>query len=188
MSETGGFPGLPPTGQNLRSGWFIGLGVVFLILGILAFIDTAVTTMASMVFVGFMLIIAGVAQLAQSFVHRIGTRNTWLTALVGALYIIGGFMLIEEPLVGSTFFTALLAGALIFAGVARAAWAAGHRMLANWWGVLLSGIVALLTGILVYVTLPWSGVWLIGTFIAIELIVSGVSAIAFGMALKNRGL
>jgi uncharacterized membrane protein HdeD (DUF308 family) len=39
-------------------------------------------------------------------------------------------------------------------------------------------------GLALYLTLPWSGLWLIGTFVAVELIVSGVSWVQFGLALR----
>jgi len=69
----------------------------------------------------------------------------------------------------------------------RGLWAAGHRHVANWWTMVLSAVVALLTGIFIFVTLPWSGLWLIGTFIAIELIFGGISALSFGLSLKRNG-
>jgi len=194
MSGAGGFPEFPsgqfspgrPGVPGLKPEWFIGLGAVFLVLGVLAFVDAVLTTLVSVVFLGIVLIIAGCVQLGQSFAHReVPLARWWLPAVTGALYVLGGAVLIREPVTGSVFLTAFLAGCLIFSGVTRAVWAAGHRSLNNWWGVVLSGVVTLLVGILVYVTLPWSGVWLIGTFIGIELVIGGVSAIAFGVALRN---
>ncbi|WP_367160857.1 HdeD family acid-resistance protein [Kozakia baliensis] len=190
MSGTGGFPNFnsldPRRNPGLKPSWFIGVGAFFVALGVLAFLDTVLTTLASMVVIGVLLFMAGVAQLAQSFAHRgVPTSTQWLSALIGVLYILGGLLLIDEPVTGSIFLTAFLAGCLIFTGVARFVWAAGHRTIGNWWGFLLSGVVALLTGILVYATLPWSGLWLIGTFIAIELIIGGVSAIMFGVSLNK---
>ncbi|KXV31593.1 hdeD, partial [Gluconobacter japonicus] len=99
---------------------------------------------------------------------------------------LGGLLLIEEPATGSVFITAILAGCLIFAGISRAFWAAGHRTAGGWSLLAVSGIFTLLIGILLYMTLPWSGLWLIGTLIAIELLMAGISAILFGMSLRNR--
>ncbi|MFC0501500.1 HdeD family acid-resistance protein [Asaia krungthepensis] len=187
MSGFGNIPGLPPINPQLKPNWFIGIGVVLIVLGVLAFLDTVVTTLASIVIIGMLLIFSGVAYLAQSFAHRdVPGSRFWITALMGFLYILGGILLIQEPETGSVFLTAFLAGCLMASGVMRGLWAAGHRHVANWWTMVLSAVVALLTGIFIFVTLPWSGLWLIGTFIAIELIFGGISALSFGLALKRN--
>ena len=169
-----------------RSGWFIALGILFILLGILAWVDVGVATLASTILVGLMLVVAGAVQIAHALAHRqTGRSGAWLSGLVGILYVLGGGTIIEEPVAGSVLLTAFLAGCLIVAGIARVAWAAGHRRLGGWWGLLLSGIVALLVGILIYLSLPWSGLWVLGTLVAIELIVGGVSALMFGLALRR---
>jgi len=42
-------------------------------------------------------------------------------------------------------------------------------------------------GIMLYQALPWSGLWVLGTLIAVEMIVQGVSWIGFGMDLRKLG-
>ena len=44
----------------------------------------------------------------------------------------------------------------------------------------------LVVGVMLYATLPWSGLWVVGTLIAVELIVQGVSWLQFGLALRRR--
>lgn len=181
-----GFPGGGPM-PSLRPETFIAIGVVLVVLGVLAWIDAVMATLASVVVLGVLLVVAGIAQLAQVFAHRrVAVQNQWLAALGGLLYILGGLLMIEEPATGSVFLTAFLAGCLIFAGIARAVWISGHRTVGNWWSILLSAIITLLVGILIWATLPWSGLFLIGTLIAIELIIAGVSAVMFGLALRKQ--
>lgn len=184
----GGIPGLPPFTPKLKPNWFIGIGAALILLGVFAFLDTVVTTLASIVVIGMLLIFSGVAYLAQSFAHRdVPGSRFWITALTGFLYVFGGILLIQEPETGSLFLTAFLAGCFMASGVMRGLWALGHRHVANWWTMILSAAVALFTGVFIFVTLPWSGLWLIGTFIAIELIFGGISAMAFGISLKRDG-
>jgi uncharacterized membrane protein HdeD (DUF308 family) len=38
---------------------------------------------------------------------------------------------------------------------------------------------------LLYLMLPWSGLWVVGTLIAVELIFHGVSLVQFGLALRR---
>ena len=44
---------------------------------------------------------------------------------------------------------------------------------------------SLLVGIMLYMMLPWSGLWVVGTLIAVELIMHGVSWIQFGLSLRK---
>ncbi|GBQ89127.1 HdeD family acid-resistance protein [Gluconobacter albidus] len=173
--------------QGLKPGWFIGFGAFLIVLGILAALDTIATTLASMVILGALMIVGGVAQIMQSFAHRgLPVPNQWLSGLIGGLYILGGILLIEEPATGSIFITAILAGCLIFAGLARTFWAGGHRNNRSWIMLAFSGLITLLVGILLYMTLPWSGLWLIGMFIAVELLMAGFSTALFGLSLRNN--
>ncbi|GBQ12382.1 HdeD family acid-resistance protein [Swaminathania salitolerans] len=188
MSDRNGFPNLSSMPSGLKPNWFIGIGAVLVLLGIFAFFDAVLTTLASVVFIGFLLIMTGIAYFAQAFAHRsVPGARFWIMALMGFCYVLGGFLLIQEPATGSLFLTAFLAGSLIASGIMRALWAFGQRDTPNWWTLVLSAVVALLTGIFIFVTLPWSGLWLIGTFIAIELIFGGMSVFSFGLALKNKG-
>lgn len=188
MSGFNPLPGMPPLSPRLKPNWFIGIGIVLITLGAVALVDAIVATLASVVVLGMLLIFSGIAYLGQSFAHRdVPGSRFWITALMGFLYALSGILLIQEPITGSFFLTAFMAGCLMASGVMRGIWAAGNRHVANWWMLVLSAVVSLLTGIFIFVTLPWSGLWLIGTFIGIELIFGGVSAIAFGNALKRDG-
>ena len=51
----------------------------------------------------------------------------------------------------------------------------------GWVMMLVSGVISLLVGVMLYLTLPWSGLWVVGTLIAVELIVHGVSWLQFGL-------
>ena len=188
MSSSLNAPTIPSDDRMpARAGWFIALGILFVLLGVLAWLDVVAATLASTVLIGLMLIFAGVVQIAHALAHRGTARaGAWLSGLIGLLYILGGGTIVEEPVTGSVLLTAFLAACLIFTGVARVAWAAGHRRLGSWWGLLLSGIVALLVGILIYLSLPWSGLWLLGTLVAIELIVAGISALMCGLSLHRH--
>ncbi|QDH16800.1 HdeD family acid-resistance protein [Swingsia samuiensis] len=168
---------------NLSSGSLIALGAFFICLGLVSAFDMVGTTLASIVILGVILIFGGVAQILFSLSSN--TTNKVLSILMGLLYIIAGGAMIDEPASGSTFFTAFLSGGLIFAGIMRAIWASTHRSFGNWLPVLLSGIFALLIGILLFATLPWSGLWLIGSFIAFELIFAGVSFLMLGISLRR---
>ncbi len=167
-----------------RWGWFVALGVVQLVLGIVAWFDVIAFTIAGVIFIGAMLLVAGVFQIVHAFMDR-GWKGFVLDLLVGILYVIGGFLLMAEPLEGSVIITILVAVALIVGGVLRIVIGVQHRHMPGWWLLVAGGVISLLVGLMLYMMLPWSGLWVVGTLIAVELIVHGVSWIQFGLALRN---
>jgi uncharacterized membrane protein HdeD (DUF308 family) len=165
-------------------GWFLALGILQLVLGVIAWFDVIAFTIAGVIFIGALLLVAGVFQVIHAFMDR-----EWggfaLHLLIGILYVIGGFLLMDEPIQGSVVITILVAAALIIGGVLRIAIAVQHRHMPGWGMLLAGGVISLVVGVLLYLTLPWSGLWVVGTLIAIELIVHGVSWIQFGLALRR---
>jgi uncharacterized membrane protein HdeD (DUF308 family) len=69
----------------------------------------------------------------------------------------------------------------------RVAIALRHRELGGWWLILLGGLVSLVVGVLLFMQLPWSGLWVLGTLIAVELLMMGVTWLQFGFALRRLG-
>jgi uncharacterized membrane protein HdeD (DUF308 family) len=165
-------------------GWFVALGILQLALGIVAWFDVIAFTIAGVIFIGALLLVAGAFQIAQAFMDR-----EWggfaLHVLVGVLYVIGGLLLMDEPVRGSIVITILVAVTLVIGGILRIAIAVQHRHMPGWGLILLSGIISLVVGVLLYLSLPWSGLWVVGTLIAVELIFHGVSWIQFGLTLRK---
>jgi uncharacterized membrane protein HdeD (DUF308 family) len=167
-----------------RWGWFVALGIGQIVLGVIAWFDVIAFTIAGVVFIGAMLVVAGVFQVIHAFMDR-----AWgafiLDLLVGVLYVIGGFLLMAEPVQGSLVITLLVAAALVIGGILRIVMAIQHRHMAGWGMMLASGVISLLVGLMLYLTLPWSGLWVVGTLIAVELVVHGVSWLQFGLTLRR---
>ncbi len=102
---------------ELRSkwGWFVGLGIVMLIVGVIALGNLLAATVASVYLVGFMMLIAGGFEIAHSFgVKTWGGFFLWL--LGGLLYAIAGIIAFNNPLLAAGILTLLLAVSLIAAG------------------------------------------------------------------------
>jgi uncharacterized membrane protein HdeD (DUF308 family) len=165
-------------------GWFVFLGIVLIAAGIFALGDAVAVTLVSVIFIGAMLLVGGVIQIVHAFMTR-----TWSSFLFqflgGALYIVGGLLIMDEPEHGSVLITLLLLAALIVGGVLRIVIALRHREIPGWWMLLLGGIVSLVVGVLLFMELPWSGLWVLGTLIAIELIMMGVTWLQFGLTLRH---
>ena len=167
-------------------GWFVALGDLLIAQGVIALCDVvaSVMTLASVTFIGAMLLVGGIFQIIQAFMVR-GWGAFALQLLGGVLYVVGGLLIMDEPVQGSVFVTLLLVAALIVGGAMRVAIALRHRDVAGWWVLLQGGVVSLVVAVLLYGQLPWSGLWVLGTLIAIELIMLGVSWLQFGLTLRR---
>lgn len=58
---------------------------------------------------------------------------------MGVPYIIGGFLIISEPVQGSPAITLFPVAALLVGGIVRIVVTARHRELAGWWLFVLAG-------------------------------------------------
>lgn len=110
----------PVTLEPLRAKcwWIVALGVVYLIAGFIALGSVVMATVASVFVVGIMMIVAGVAEVINAFqVKTWGKFLLW--ALLGALYIVAGFVTFENPLLAAALLTLILGIALIASGIIR---------------------------------------------------------------------
>lgn len=165
-------------------GWLLALGMVFVLLGTVGLGMTAFLTVTSMLFFGILLLIGGGAELVQAFKAR-GWRSALWSVLIAAVYIIGGVIVIQNPLVASSAITLMLGGVFVAIGVIRLAIAFQVRGYREWVWPAIGGLFSILLGVLIFAEWPVSGVWVIGLFIAIEMIVHGWSLVALALAARN---
>jgi uncharacterized membrane protein HdeD (DUF308 family) len=109
-----------------------------------------------------------------------------LQLLFGLLYIVVGFMLVDEPLQGAVGLTLLLAVFLITGGLFRIAASLLMRF-RNWGWSLLNGALSLILGIVVwkYLLNAAGFLWIIGVFVGVEMIFAGWTWIMFALTVRN---
>lgn len=163
--------------------WFVALGIVLIVLGVAAWLDAVSVTLATTVVIGASLLVAGIFQLIHAFMTR-GWRGFTFGLLSGLLYLGGGLLIINEPVHGAVVLTLVLAAFIVAGGIVRIVLALRHREVRAWGLVLLSGLVSVVVGYMLYANLPWSGLWILGTLIAVELLVQGGGWLYFGIALR----
>src|SRR6201987_5774336 len=87
-----------------KSGWIIALGVIYVIAGLIALGSVVFATVVTVFVVGIMMLIAGIAEVINAFqIKTWGKFLLWL--LLGALYIIAGFVTFENPLLAAAILT-----------------------------------------------------------------------------------
>jgi uncharacterized membrane protein HdeD (DUF308 family) len=184
-----GFPffrsGIEAELRRLQKAWFWLLlwGILLALVGTVAVVYPVVATLATVEIIGVFLLIAAGGQVAGAFFAR-GWGGAVISLLCGVLYFFAGVIFIERPLVSAAGFTLFLAMLFVAAGVARIAAAFSTRF-AGWGWTLLSGLVSLILGVLVWRDLPEAALWVIGTFVGIDLIFAGWAWIMLALGVKN---
>ena len=188
--------------RGINWGWLLVLGVLFLILGVIGLGMTYQLTAVAVFWFGILAIIGGVAQLIDAFHHK-GWKGIVWHVIIGVAYIIAGIVLITSPLSSAFWLTLFLAVTLVVTGISRIFIAFRvRRQGAGWIWVLLTGLISIALGVLIYRTvippgaeqlatpegqLQWFAAWggFIGLFVAIELIMEGVALISIALSRKN---
>lgn len=167
-------------------GWMLVWGIILIILGVLAIGASVLTTIVSVIFLGIMLIAGGIIVIIDSFSlfhHKWGVF-LWRLGM-GILYVIVGFMLIQRPLLGSISITLFLGIFYLVIGISRLIDAFSGR-LPQWGWAFFSGLVSLLLGILILINWPVSGLFIIGLFIGIDLLILGWAYVMTSIAMHAR--
>jgi uncharacterized membrane protein HdeD (DUF308 family) len=177
----------PVLGELVHNwGWLLAQGILLVILGTIGLGLTFWLTLATIFIFGILLLIGGVVQLFQAAKCR-GWQSVLWHLLIALLYVLAGLSIMADPLVASTLITLLLAGALIGIGVLRLVMAFQFKGAGNWFWPLIGGLAAIVLGILIVTHWPVSGFWVIGLFVAIEMIFSGWSYIIIAIGARQLG-
>ncbi len=168
-----------------KPGWTITLGVIYLVCGLIALGSVIFATVATVYFVGIMMVVAGAAEVFNAFqMNTFGKSLVWL--LIGILYILAGFATFGNPLLAAALLTLLLGIALAASGVVRIVLGFSMRQGTPWMWVAASGLITLLLGLIILVRWPVSSLYILGLFLGIDLVVAGVSWIGLGFAFRRR--
>jgi uncharacterized membrane protein HdeD (DUF308 family) len=172
---------------KLRSGWwvFFVLGLVSVVVGLLAIGSAFIATLASVVVFGVLLMIAGAAEVIHSVMVR-NLRGFAMHLLAAALYLIVGLFMLEDPVRAAEVLTLLLAASFIVGGVLRVIFSIVERFPA-WQWVLLNGVIDLILGVLIWNRWPESGLWVIGLFVGIDLLIHGWSWVILALTVRTAG-
>ena len=164
-------------------GWFLGLGILLMLLGAVCIIGDVTATFATVLVFGWLLLFSGIIAL----VHAFGTRNWsgFFLNLLSALFRgFTGYLLIRYPLAGAASLTLILASFFVVSGIFRAI-GAGMMKFPRWGWAVFSGVVSVALGVMLLAQMPLSTLWFIGFAIGVDLICDGASLVGFGTAIHQ---
>jgi uncharacterized membrane protein HdeD (DUF308 family) len=187
---------------KIKWGWMLALGILMVVLGLVGLGMAFALTIVTVIYFGILAIIAGAAQVIDAFSHQTWKSFVW-HLLIGIVYIAAGGIMIFMPLASAFWLTVFLAISLIVIGLVRIvmAFQLPAEMATRIW-VIVAGIITLALGILVFSTIEppspealqtqeglaaWAEQWgwVIGLFVAIDLIMHGVALAAIALAAKS---
>jgi len=173
-------------GQGLQAAkrftrWYIVAAILFIVVGAFAIIEPAVAGLGVALLVGWLLIFGGVAHFIAAFEGG-GTARVIFQLLTGVIFVLGGMYMLMHPLLALGTLTLFLAAVILAAGILEIISYFRHKNeQASGW-ILLNGIVALLLGCMIWVQWPSSSVWAIGTLVGVNLLLTGITRLMFGLA------
>jgi len=163
-----------------RWGWFLGLGILLIVLGIIALVYTAAATLATLLVLGWLMFFSGIVEAVHA-IHARGWRGVLLHVAGGALGVVTGLLVVTHPVADAVALTLLFASFLTVIGTFRLIAAIWLRY-RSWGWSFFDGVITLVLGLLLWAGMPWSGFWFLGLALGIALIMRGWSSIMFSFA------
>jgi uncharacterized membrane protein HdeD (DUF308 family) len=140
---------------------------------------------ATLIF-GWVVVFSGIAQILHAFQSK-GIGDILWKILVACLYLGFGSYLLLHPVLGLATLTLVLAIFLFVKGAMNiSAFFAIPRSDRSIW-LIADGCVTLLLGLLIWKHWPASSTWVIGTWVGISLIMTGISRLMATLAARRVG-
>ncbi len=163
--------------------WLVVLGIVLIVLGTILLSFPVITTLATVTILGAFILVGGGIEVVGAFWCR-EWSGFFLALLSGILGVVVGLMLLGNPITAGMALTVLLASFLFVGGIFKSVAALAHRF-GGWGWLLVSGVIDVILGVLIWLELPIAGLTIIGLLVGIGMIFRGVWWLMLGFALKQ---
>ena len=157
----------------------ITFGNILLVLGILAIIAPLFAGITVTMLVGMLLLGTGIVELLFAF-KASSLGKGILIFLFGGLGVLAGIATLATPAESLAILTFILAGFFVVGGVVDIILALKNRTAEGWGWLLFSGIMSLALGGLIIGQWPVSGVWAVGIYVGVRMLMHGWVMMALG--------
>ena len=171
--------------EAVRSKWLglLVLGIALIVLGGFAIATPWLFTAVAVTALGVLLMASGAAESVAAFWSR-NWSGFFFCLLTGIFYLVVGFIFLRKPGSTAAALTLMIAAFLMVGGIFKIVTALVYRY-GQWGWVIVSGVVTLVLGDLVLSDWPESSLWVIGTFLGVDLIFNGWAWVMMSIALKR---
>jgi uncharacterized membrane protein HdeD (DUF308 family) len=176
---------LPEEALNRARRLLLALGILSLIAGAAAILVPLVASVTMTLFIGWLLMFFGVTGAIETFRSGDARGQKAWRALNAVLALAVGFYLVVLPLSGTITLTFLLSVWFFGTGVFSllAAWQMRGRP--GWGWAAANGVLAIIGGLLIALSLPASAAWAIGLVVGVYMIWWGTDALLASALLKR---
>ena len=166
-----------------RWGWLLLLGILLMFLGTAAFFLIPAATLGTVMVLGWLMTISGVIEAFHAFfVHR--WSGFFLHLIGGILGVLVGLLVVTHPFAGALTLTLLFSVFFCVVGLFRLIASATLRF-SHWAWAFLDGAIALALGLLLWLQLPWSGLWFLGLALGLSLVFRGWTYVMLSVAVRR---
>ena len=158
------------------SGWDYLPGIAFIVLGVLALMEAPLASVATGIYLGAMLCVAGGFGIVGG-IARLGRRGALLAALIGVLSLLVGIAVLYNPVAGAISLTWFVGAWFVVGGLVELAM--GFSVTAGRGWLLLIGIVNLVLGGSVLMMDPLNAFVFLGYLIGFSLLLRGLWSVLF---------
>jgi uncharacterized membrane protein HdeD (DUF308 family) len=173
-------------GEELRqaSGWLLFLGILLIVLGTLALAAPLLATDVVVLYIGWLLLIGGVAHAVAAFGAR-RWGGFFLQVLAGVIDLVLGLLFLRHPDRAEEFLTIFLAVGFLMDGIFRLIAAFSLRF-PNWGWTALSGLITVAVGVILWADWPWNSWAIPGLFVGVQMLFFGWSAVMLALAARSH--
>lgn len=168
---------------HLRWGWLLALGIVMIVLGTIAMFITPAATLGTVLVLGWLLIVSGVAESISAFQGR-GWGGFFLHLIGGVLGVLIGLLVITHPVAGALAWTLLFSSFFTVIGFIRLV-AAISLKFPNWGWTVFDSVITIGLGIMLWAEWPSSGLWFLGLAVGVSLVLRGWAYVMFATAIRR---
>ncbi len=163
---------------------FVLMGLVLAVLGVLALASPAVAGTAVVYVIGGMLLLAGLFQVIAAWRSE-GWADKMIPAIMGVLTALAGGAVLAHPILGLEFLALMLAIFFVIDGVWKIVASFSYRPAPGWIAVLLSGVIALALGGMIWKQWPVSGENAVGILVGVDLLSTGIAFLILGLTIRR---
>ncbi|MGY8768929.1 MAG: HdeD family acid-resistance protein [Pirellulales bacterium] len=159
-------------------------GIVMLIFGVIAVGSPQVAGAAVVYVIGGLILMVGVLQIVHGF-----QADDWpdkaLPLVLGILMSLCGISLLLHPFIGMAIIALMMAVFFVVEGLWKIYTSFSYKPAPGWLMMLLSGVITLFLGGMIWRQWPLSGVWAVGILVGVDLLCTGASMLVLGLTLRQ---
>lgn len=171
---------------NIHWAWMLVLGILLFILGIWAIAYSTMISVIAMYWFGALLLASGIIQIFSVFIAK-KRKHFAYHLLVSVLSIIAGCWMVLQPVSATVTLVWVIALYLFVSGMIHLIFAFSDRREA-WYWMLLNGLIEILLAFMMWANWPITGMWVIGLFISIHVLLSGWYLMSLSFLVKRANV